>query len=82
MALRPAVGPCRLPAPPFVVNRTLVHPAPRSASNGRLVKLMLTSAGVKNESILKALVGLLGKPIADCHALCNGTVKVISEGNW
>jgi dipeptidase E len=34
------------------------------------MKLLLTSAGVKNDSILKALVDLLGKPIADCHALC------------
>ena len=34
------------------------------------MKLLLTSAGVKNESIRRALVGLLGKPIAQCHALC------------
>ncbi|MBG9390634.1 Type 1 glutamine amidotransferase-like domain-containing protein [Caenimonas aquaedulcis] len=34
------------------------------------MKLLLTSAGVKNESIRRALVALLGKPIAECHALC------------
>jgi dipeptidase E len=34
------------------------------------VKLLLTSAGVKNPSIEAALVALLGKPIAECDALC------------
>ena len=34
------------------------------------MKLLLTSAGVKNPSIHDALVGLLGKPIADASALC------------
>jgi dipeptidase E len=34
------------------------------------VKLLLTSAGIKNPSIHDALVGLLGKPIAECRALC------------
>jgi dipeptidase E len=34
------------------------------------MKLLLTSAGVKNASIQDALVGLLGKPIADSTALC------------
>jgi dipeptidase E len=34
------------------------------------MKLLLTSAGVKNASIHDALVGLLGKPIADSRALC------------
>lgn len=34
------------------------------------MKLLLTSAGVKNASIHKALIDLLGKPIADCNALC------------
>src|SRR3954465_13030112 len=33
-------------------------------------KLLLTSAGIKNPSINDALVGLLGKPIADSNALC------------
>jgi len=34
------------------------------------VKLLLTSAGVKNGSIQAALVDLLGKPIAEADALC------------
>ena len=34
------------------------------------MRLLLTSAGVKNVSIRDALVGLLGKPIADSSALC------------
>jgi dipeptidase E len=34
------------------------------------VKLLLTSAGIRNASISKALAGLLGKPITDCAALC------------
>jgi dipeptidase E len=33
------------------------------------VKLLLTSAGIKNASIRAALVDLLGKPIAECTAL-------------
>jgi dipeptidase E len=34
------------------------------------VKLLLTSAGIKNASIQDALVELLGKPIAEADALC------------
>src|SRR5580765_3384069 len=34
------------------------------------MKLLLTSAGIKNTSIHDALVGLLGKPSADSNALC------------
>jgi dipeptidase E len=34
------------------------------------MKLLLTSAGVRNASIHAALVRLLGKPIAECNALC------------
>ena len=34
------------------------------------MKLLLTSAGIKNASIRDALVELLGKPIADSNALC------------
>ena len=34
------------------------------------MKLLLTSAGIRNASIRDALLELLGKPIADCHALC------------
>ena len=34
------------------------------------MKLLLTSAGIKNTSIHEALVDLLGKPIAESSALC------------
>lgn len=34
------------------------------------MKLLLTSAGVRNRSIRNALVGLLGKPIEESSALC------------
>ena len=34
------------------------------------MKLLLTSAGIKNTSINDVLVKLLGKPIADASALC------------
>lgn len=39
------------------------------------MKLLLTSAGIKNASIHHALVDLLGKPIADCDALCIPTAS-------
>src|SRR6185437_12379257 len=42
---------------------------------GGIVKLLLTSAGVTNASIRSALVGLLGKPIADSSALCIPTAQ-------
>ena len=34
------------------------------------MKLLLTSAGIKNASIHDALVDMLGKPIAESSALC------------
>ena len=34
------------------------------------MKLLLTSAGIKNASIHDALVELLGKPLGECDALC------------
>src|SRR4051812_13015014 len=37
---------------------------------GGSMRLLLTSAGIKNASIQKALVDLLGKPIAESNALC------------
>jgi dipeptidase E len=40
------------------------------------MKLLLTSAGVRNDTIKKALVELLGKPIAESNALC------IPTGSW
>jgi dipeptidase E len=39
------------------------------------LKLLLTSAGIKNTSIHGALVELLGKPIADSNALCIPTAQ-------
>ena len=39
------------------------------------MKLLLTSAGVKNTSIHDALVDLLGKPIAESSALCIPTAQ-------
>lgn len=34
------------------------------------MKYLLTSAGIRNDSIRDALLDLLGKPIAESHALC------------
>jgi dipeptidase E len=39
------------------------------------MKLLLTSGGVTNASIQAALVDLLGKPIAECHALLIPTAQ-------
>ena len=39
------------------------------------MKLLLTSGGVTNPSIQSALVRLLGKPIAECHALVVPTAQ-------
>jgi dipeptidase E len=39
------------------------------------MKLLLTSAGIKNASIQDALVDLLGKPIAESSALCIPTAS-------
>ena len=39
------------------------------------MRLLLTSGGVTNASIRDALVGLLGKPIADSSALCIPTAE-------
>ena len=39
------------------------------------MKLLLTSGGVTNPSIESALVDLLGRPIADCSALCIPTAQ-------
>jgi dipeptidase E len=39
------------------------------------MKLLLTSAGIKNTSIHDALIGLLGKPIAESSALCIPTAS-------
>jgi dipeptidase E len=44
------------------------------------MKLLLTSAGIKNASIHDALVGLLGKPIAESSALCIPTAAYAMPG--
>ncbi len=44
------------------------------------MKLLLTSAGIKNTSIRNALVGLLGKPIAESSALCIPTANYAQSG--
>ena len=51
------------------------------------MKLLLTSAGIQNESIHDALVDLLGKPIAESSALCiptaqHGHPEVSPEMAW
>ena len=40
-----------------------------------IVRLLLTSAGIKNPSIHDALVDLLGKPIAEASGLCISTAS-------
>src|SRR5262249_734760 len=44
--------------------------APRKSARRGTMKYLLTSAGIKNTSIHNALIDLLGKPIAECSALC------------
>jgi dipeptidase E len=44
------------------------------------MKFLLTSGGVKNASIHKALVGLLRKPIAESNALCIPTAAYARPG--
>ena len=44
------------------------------------MKLLLTSAGIKNPSIYNALVDLLGKPIAEASALCIPTASYALPG--
>ena len=39
------------------------------------MKFLLTSAGIQNASIHNALLDLLGKPIAECNALCIPTAS-------
>jgi dipeptidase E len=44
------------------------------------MKLLLTSAGIKNASIRGALLNLLGKPIAESNALCIPTASYALPG--
>ncbi|MFD4540148.1 Type 1 glutamine amidotransferase-like domain-containing protein [Streptomyces bauhiniae] len=47
---------------------------------GGKLNLLLTSAGIKNPSIERALVELLGKPIAESSALCVPTAAYAMDG--
>src|ERR687885_230526 len=49
------------------------HPHPHRS--GETVKLLLTSGGITNPSIRSALVQLLGKPVAESHALVVPTAQ-------
>src|ERR1700687_1815303 len=49
-------------------------------TSGGSMKLLLTSAGIKNTSIHNALVDLLGKPIAESSALCIPTATYAVPG--
>jgi len=44
------------------------------------LKLLLTSAGIRNPSIHHALLEMLGKPIAECSALCIPTANHAQRG--
>jgi dipeptidase E len=44
------------------------------------MKLLLTSAGIRNPGIRNALIDLLGKPIAECNALCIPTAVYAFPG--
>jgi dipeptidase E len=44
------------------------------------MKLLLTSAGIKNTSIYDALIDLLGKPTAEASALCIPTANYAQLG--
>src|SRR3954453_18901283 len=48
---------------------------PVALDSGGILKLLLTSGGVTNTSIRRALVDLLGKPTADATALCIPTAQ-------
>src|SRR5215813_10888134 len=54
--------------------------APMKSSRRGIMKFLLTSAGIKNTSIHNALVGLLGKPIAESSALCIPSANYAQRG--
>ena len=55
----------------FAPRRRLTENTPfNTPAKEHPLKYLLTSAGIKNASIQAALVDLLGKPIAECDALC------------
>jgi dipeptidase E len=46
------------------------------------MRLLLTSAGIRNPSIREALLGLLGRPIAECSALCIPTANHVQRNGF
>jgi dipeptidase E len=54
--------------------------APKAEIRKGIMKLLLTSAGITNTSIRTALIDLLGKPIAECSALCIPTATHAMPG--
>jgi dipeptidase E len=65
---------CRNPDPAFV-EPCGRRPDETAETRRDVVKLLLTSGGVTNDSIRDALVEMLGRPIADCTALCIPTAE-------
>ena len=51
-------------------------------TKNKFLKLLLTSAGISNPSIHKALVDLLGKPIVECSALFIPTAIYAIKGGY
>ena len=68
MARGPGVR-CTPPGPIFFAHLLLAS-CPGSGQSVPVRRLLLTSAGVRNESIRAALLDMLGRPIQDCTALC------------
>ena len=55
-------------------------PPPLTPKKRDIMKFLLTSAGISNDSIRNALVDLLGKPIAESSALCIPTAAYACPG--
>src|SRR5256714_3861471 len=55
------------------IRRALRTFSPTPTNSGGTLRLLLTPAGIKTPSIHDALVELLGKPTAECDALCTPT---------
>jgi dipeptidase E len=54
---------------------TILDKVRRMLKERKIMKLLLTSAGIKNASIHNALVDMLSKPIAESSALCISTAS-------
>jgi dipeptidase E len=63
-----------------VVSGLSDRPLHRTRIGRHLLRLLLTSAGITNASIQDALVDLLGRPIAECGALCIPTASHANPG--